>query len=345
MGRHRLPAPPRRGGTHGTALRTGLLAGAVAVALGTAAVTTGMLPVGDSFPYVGVGGTDTTSPAAKAKPSPSPDAALRQQGGLVNLTGRDATAPATGGTSPRPPASPSAPASPTPSASPSPSAPPSPETPAAPAPSAPDTPQAPQATRPPVVPVPAPSTETPRQKPAPETPKPTPPAPPSKAPASPTPPPAPPTPPAPAPPTTKAPEPAPSASATRPSLTGHSAEEEAVVTLVNQARAQAGCGPVRANPPLASLAGAFSKDMATRGFFAHEDPDGNTPWDRAAKAGLSGLGAENIARGQGDADAVMRAWMDSPGHKANILNCDFRTLGVGLYSADGGPWWTQDFGF
>ncbi|WP_308363060.1 CAP domain-containing protein [Streptomyces sp. ISL-86] len=118
-----------------------------------------------------------------------------------------------------------------------------------------------------------------------------------------------------------------------------------MVTLVNQARAQAGCGPVRANPPLAALAGAFSKDMAVRGFFDHTDPDGNTPWARAEKAGISGLGGENIARGQGDAEAVMKAWMNSPGHKANILNCEFRTLGVGAYFAAGGPWWTQDFGF
>ncbi|MFD6981032.1 CAP domain-containing protein, partial [Streptomyces sp. NPDC059956] len=107
----------------------------------------------------------------------------------------------------------------------------------------------------------------------------------------------------------------------------------------------AGCGPVRANPPLAALAGAFSKDMAVRGFFDHTDPDGNTPWDRATKAGVSGMGGENIARGQGDAAAVMKAWMNSPGHKANILNCEFRTLGVGVYNAAGGPWWTQDFGF
>ncbi|KOU20890.1 SCP-like extracellular, partial [Streptomyces sp. WM6372] len=126
---------------------------------------------------------------------------------------------------------------------------------------------------------------------------------------------------------------------------GHSADEAAVLTLVNQERAQAGCGPVRANPPLATLAAAFSKDMATRGFFDHTDPDGNTPWDRATKAGLAGLGGENIARGQGDAQAVMNAWMNSPGHKANILNCEFRTLGVGVYVAAGGPWWTQDFGF
>ncbi|MFJ3632260.1 CAP domain-containing protein [Streptomyces sp. NPDC090112] len=329
MGRHRLPAPPRRGGKHGTALRTGLLGVSVAVALGTAAVTTGMVPVGASFPYVGVDGPDTATPAAKAAPSTEPGTAAQQQNGLVNLSGRSATAPGSSSPSrpaaPKAPASPSAPSSPAPS--PSPSAPSAPATP--PSTSAAPAPSAPPSTRP-AVPVPAPSTEAPRKEPAPEPSKPAAPASP-EAPSS------------PAPRPTATPEP--SASATRPSLTGHSAEEDAVVTLVNQARAQAGCGPVRANPPLASLAGAFSKDMATRGFFGHDDPDGNTPWDRAAKAGIGGLAGENIARGQGDADAVMKAWMNSPGHKANILNCEFRTLGVGVYVADGGPWWTQDFGF
>ncbi|MER5485311.1 CAP domain-containing protein [Streptomyces sp. NPDC002812] len=188
-------------------------------------------------------------------------------------------------------------------------------TPSSPAPSTPSSPSASPS------PSPSPSTEpakTPVASPTPTPVKPKPSAPKTSAPAAP---------------------PAPPASA------GHSAEEAAVLTLVNQERAQAGCGPVRANPPLAALAGAFSKDMAVRGFFDHTDPDGNTPWDRATKAGISGMGGENIARGQGDAAAVMKAWMNSPGHKANILNCEFRTLGVGVYNAAGGPWWTQDFGF
>ncbi|MGR4884102.1 CAP domain-containing protein [Streptomyces sp. LARHCF249] len=289
MGRHGLHAAPRRGGKRGPALRTGLLGASVAVALGTAAVTTGMVPVGDSFPYVGVaasGSADTAEARAKASPGPV-GSAVEQQGGLANLAGRAVTG------SP----SASAPASPAPSASPSPSA------------SASASPSASPSTAPSAAPSAAPSTKAPA-KPVPLPPKPS----------------------------TEAP-------ATRPPLDVHSAEEAAVVALVNQERAQAGCGPVRANPPLATLAGAFSKDMATRGFFSHTDPDGNSPWDRAAKAGISGLGGENIARGQGDADAVMKAWMNSPGHKANILNCEFRTLGVGAHLAAGGPWWTQDFGF
>ncbi|MEV8320058.1 CAP domain-containing protein [Streptomyces sp. NPDC059900] len=129
------------------------------------------------------------------------------------------------------------------------------------------------------------------------------------------------------------------------SPSAESAAEAAVLTLVNEERAKAGCSPVRADAALASLAGDFSADMAERDFFDHTDPDGATPWDRAEKAGISDLGGENIARGQANAQSVMDAWMNSPGHRANILNCDYKTLGVGAHFAPGGPWWTQDFGF
>ncbi|MFI6349826.1 CAP domain-containing protein [Streptomyces sp. NPDC050560] len=118
-----------------------------------------------------------------------------------------------------------------------------------------------------------------------------------------------------------------------------------VLGLVNQERGKAGCSPVTADSGLADLATAFSRDMAARGFFDHTDPDGDDPWDRAKAAGISNLGGENIARGQADAQAVMESWMNSPGHRANILNCDYKTLGVGVYLGEGGPWWTQDFGF
>ena len=106
-----------------------------------------------------------------------------------------------------------------------------------------------------------------------------------------------------------------------------------------------GCSPVTADSGLAALATAFSDDMAARDFFDHTDPDGASPWDRAKKAGITDLGGENIARGQANAQLVMDSWMNSPGHKANILNCDFKTLGVGAHFASGGPWWTQDFGY
>ncbi|MCM2425899.1 CAP domain-containing protein [Streptomyces sp. RKAG337] len=121
--------------------------------------------------------------------------------------------------------------------------------------------------------------------------------------------------------------------------------QAAVLKLVNAERAKVGCSPVTADPSLAKLAQAFSEDMAIRDFFDHTDPDGDTPWDRAKSAGVTNLGGENIARGQADADAVMTAWMNSAGHRANILNCDYKTLGIGVHYAPGGPWWTQDFGF
>ncbi|MFG2713810.1 CAP domain-containing protein [Streptomyces goshikiensis] len=329
MGRHGLHAAPRSAGKRAV-VRNGLLGVSVAVALGTAAViTTGVVPVGSAFPYVGTDTKAEEKTEAGAKATPEPDAMGQQQSGLANLSGRASSGPGTGTGSPSVPPSPSA--SPSKPASPSPS--PSASAPASHAPvaSATATPSPAAPTKAPVKPA-APNPVLPKPvlpKPMPPKPKPTPPQPaptPTPTPAMPT------------------PTPAPS-TATPATDDGHSAEEAAVLTLVNQERAQAGCGPVRANPPLATLAAAFSKDMAVRGFFDHTDPDGNTPWVRAQNAGIGGLGGENIARGQGDAEAVMKAWMNSPGHKANILNCEFRTLGVGAYFADGGPWWTQDFGF
>ncbi|MEU5096030.1 CAP domain-containing protein [Streptomyces sp. NPDC020996] len=123
------------------------------------------------------------------------------------------------------------------------------------------------------------------------------------------------------------------------------AAEAEVLRLVNDERAKVGCSALAANSSLGELAGDFSDAMAEEGFFDHTDPSGATPWDRAAKLGISNLGGENIARGQTDPAAVMDAWMNSPGHRANILNCDFKTLGVGVHFGSGGPWWTQDFGY
>jgi uncharacterized protein YkwD len=121
--------------------------------------------------------------------------------------------------------------------------------------------------------------------------------------------------------------------------------EAQVLTLVNQARDSSGCSTLRSNTALAHLAESFSEQMADEGFFDHTDLEGESPWARAAKAGITNLGGENIARGQADAKAVMDSWMASPGHRANILNCDYKTIGIGVHFGSGGPWWTQDFGF
>ncbi|WP_207767671.1 MULTISPECIES: CAP domain-containing protein [Isoptericola] len=117
-----------------------------------------------------------------------------------------------------------------------------------------------------------------------------------------------------------------------------------VLALVNTERAAAGCSDLRADPALDDLALAHSRDMADRGFFDHTNPEGLSPWDRADAAGVPGVGAENLARGQPDAEAVVAAWMDSPGHRANILSCDLVRHGLGMQAGAGGPWWTQVFG-
>jgi len=79
-------------------------------------------------------------------------------------------------------------------------------------------------------------------------------------------------------------------------------------------------------------------------YFSHTRPEGLSPFDRAERAGVDYSRAENIAYGQADAAAVMRAWLESPGHRANILDCDLTKLGVGVAEGPGGPWWTQLFG-
>ena len=119
--------------------------------------------------------------------------------------------------------------------------------------------------------------------------------------------------------------------------------EAEVLALTNQQRAAAGCGALAADDALAAVARAHSADMRDRGFFDHTNPDGLDPFDRAANAGLDAR-AENIAAGQPDSAAVVDAWMNSSGHRANILNCSLTRLGVGVAEGSGGPYWTQLFG-
>ncbi len=120
--------------------------------------------------------------------------------------------------------------------------------------------------------------------------------------------------------------------------------EAAVLALVNEARVDAGCGALTADPALAAVARAHSADMRDRDYFSHTSPEGLSPFDRAEQAGVDYSRAENIAFGQADATAVMEAWLESPGHRANILDCELTKLGVGVAEGPGGPWWTQLFG-
>ncbi|MFB7617257.1 CAP domain-containing protein [Kitasatospora sp. NPDC056181] len=117
-----------------------------------------------------------------------------------------------------------------------------------------------------------------------------------------------------------------------------------VVDLVNAQRAQNGCGPLTAEPRLATAAQGHSEDMAARNYFDHASPEGYHADHRIEATGYRwSAWGENIARGQKDPAAVMDAWMNSPGHRANILNCSFKQIGVGVKTGSGGPWWTQVF--
>ncbi|HEX6417925.1 MAG TPA: CAP domain-containing protein [Acidimicrobiales bacterium] len=141
------------------------------------------------------------------------------------------------------------------------------------------------------------------------------------------------TPPTTVPPTTAPPAPAPPPP---PSPT------EQVVALANAARAEAGCDPLAVDERLTAAAQAHSDDMAANDYFSHDSLDGRTFVDRVLAAGYPRPSAENIAAGQRTAQAVHDAWMGSDGHRANILNCDFTAIGVGLNAS---AWtWTQDFG-
>jgi len=118
-----------------------------------------------------------------------------------------------------------------------------------------------------------------------------------------------------------------------------------VVALVNKERATAGCGALTEDPQLEKAAQGHSDDMAARNFFDHTNPDGADPGQRITAAGYKwSTYGENIAQGQQTPEAVMESWMNSPGHRANILNCSFKDIGVGVHNGSGGPWWTQDFG-
>ncbi|MEU9170141.1 CAP domain-containing protein [Streptomyces sp. NPDC048420] len=277
---------PRRGGSHRrrkkslvTPVKTGLLGVSAAVAIGTVAVATGVVPGLDNYK---LGGGSSTGGDIQAAGSPTNSPA--EQGGTSGSAENREDGSSTSRDADR-------------ASSPSPS--------------------------------PSTSTATPSEKPTEKPKKPA--ATPSKKPK-----------PAPS---QKEREPAKKETAAPVEVSTEAAAAAQVLELVNVERAKVGCSPVAANSALADLATAFSKTMADQGFFDHTDPSGATPWDRAGKARITNLGGENIARGQADPAAVMEAWMNSPGHKANILNCDFKTLGVGVVFGSGGPWWTQDFGY
>ncbi|MGZ2361087.1 sigma-70 family RNA polymerase sigma factor [Streptomyces sp. 372A] len=122
-------------------------------------------------------------------------------------------------------------------------------------------------------------------------------------------------------------------------------DAEEVLALVNTERAKEGCSPVTGNDELTTAAQRHSEDMAARDYFSHTSQDGSGPGERITAAGYRwSTYGENIAKGQRTPADVMNSWMNSPGHRANILNCSFKELGVGIQDSPGGIVWTQDFG-
>lgn len=128
-----------------------------------------------------------------------------------------------------------------------------------------------------------------------------------------------------------------------------------VIALTNERRAsdqscggefKAAVGPLGANALLAEAAQGHAEDMADRGYFEHDTPEGTTPTQRMRAAGYTGgVTGENIAAGQQTPEEVVQAWMDSPGHCRNIMSGSYTEIGIGYHR--GGPirhYWVQNFG-
>lgn len=118
-----------------------------------------------------------------------------------------------------------------------------------------------------------------------------------------------------------------------------------VLSLVNQERSKAGLKTLQLDSAVASVATKKSEDMRDKNYFSHTSPTYGSPFDMLKQFGISYRAAgENIAAGQRTPEEVMKAWMNSPGHKANILSTNYTHLGVGVAKGGSyGIYWTQMF--
>lgn len=130
----------------------------------------------------------------------------------------------------------------------------------------------------------------------------------------------------------------------QPSVIGVERSAAAIGCLVNRERALAGLGTLSVDPKVRIAAQRYAEDMAVRGFFAHESPEGTDPGVRLQIAGFawSAFG-ENIASGQRTAREVMTAWLDSKGHCENLMTPMFTIAGYGIAAGADGPYWVQEF--
>jgi spore coat assembly protein SafA/uncharacterized protein, YkwD family len=132
---------------------------------------------------------------------------------------------------------------------------------------------------------------------------------------------------------------------TIPSLSDVKAIELRVVELVNQQRAKAGLQMLANNWQVERVARYKSADMANKGYFSHTSPTYGSPFTMMQNFGISFSAAgENIAMGQRTPEEVVNAWMNSPGHRANILSPTYTQIGVGFAkNSSGSAYWTQMF--
>ena len=121
--------------------------------------------------------------------------------------------------------------------------------------------------------------------------------------------------------------------------------QQQVLSLVNQNRRRGGCDDLSLDRRLILAAYEHAADMARRGYFAHESPNGDRAGERVEEAGYHWRRyGENIARGQDSAYEVVDGWMHSPEHRENILDCQLDQMGIGLaFSPDRTPYWVQVF--
>lgn len=123
---------------------------------------------------------------------------------------------------------------------------------------------------------------------------------------------------------------------------GLNAYEQQVVDLTNKERAKYGLPPLKVDAALSKVAREKSRDMAINRYFSHNSPTYGSPFDMMRKFGISYTAAgENIAKGQRTPQEVVAAWMNSEGHRANILNKNYTHIGVGF--EENGYIWTQQF--
>jgi len=132
---------------------------------------------------------------------------------------------------------------------------------------------------------------------------------------------------------------------TIPNIDDIKAQENEVIRLVNAERAKNGLPALKANWELSRVARYKSQDMIDKNYFAHQSPTYGSPFDMMESFGIRFSAAgENIAKGQRTPAEVMNAWMNSPGHKSNILSRSYTEIGVGLArNKNGVCYWTQMF--